>query len=362
MDNKAIARLQKVMKSPEFNRPDFHPSQLEEVMRDLDPNVAFAPMDELSDLLEMQPKGLSLADVWMIRAAGISKEELQEILNHGFIIIKGPPNQELLPGLLSDHDLQLLEQENINVQPIRMLMTLGYSVVFIDEVSQLPDEDFALVAEPITDVDKELDRLDRLGYDTHSLKVLLDTENYSLAPLERGGDIGMDIPLDNDIKAQLIADGYTIIAHFKFEPEIPQPPILDPALLFPNIGQPSGNIKSETNLNSMQLKGSTASGLNLNGLLPGSLPVKGFTDGNNGIPVSNYVARVRTRSQPYQAPQPGKGGVSSGPSYAQGRGSTFDSAGAPIFLSTVSKIEMLHSLAPLSISVELGTLSIYQVL
>lgn len=149
----------------------------------------------------------------------------------------------------------------------------------------------------------------------------------------------MDIPLDNDIKAQLIADGYTVVNNFKAEPKLPQPPISDPTLLFPNIGPPSENIKSSA-FNPLHVKGATTSNLNIDSMLPPSSSLKGSTETNNVVQVPRYVApapRPRTRSQPYQAPQPGKGGLSSGPS---SKGVAFDNNGAPVFVSPVSKIEI----------------------
>ena len=340
------------MNSPEFNSADFDPSMLPNI--NFDP--ASAPADEISELLEMQPKGLSLADAWMIRAAGVTKEELQSILDHGFTLMKGPPKPELEAGLLSDHELQLLEEGGFDVQPIRKLMTLGYSVVFIDEPSTLPE--YASGSEEVTDpVSAELERLDALGFNTHPLKVLL-SKGYLLTAWQPGHEIQQSVPLDSKLKAQLIDDGFTLVRRDELAPSgSPQPAWPYPGLA--DLGPPKGN--------SLPFLKGVAEPTNTKGLtdsLINPFTMKGPIDRQDPPPPRQ---RSRSSFRPVR-PSKGKGG-SSAPSYSQGMGSGF---GVPMTgLPIVSKLylELTVSLSGLvemcdpsrhsSLSSQLGLVIVY---
>ena len=227
-----------MMDSPEYNSPTFDPESLKIATQRLDPTIAFAPMDDVEELMSMQPHGLSLADVWMIRAAGITKDELNTIISQGFTISKGRPPAELLPGLLTDHDLQLLEETGFHVQPIRKLMMLGYSVVFVDEPAPLPEEEEELLTttteqppRPAT-VDDMIDKLDRMGFDIQSLKALLDN-GFALVPAQEGSRIDMGLPLEPGLVGQLEDDGFTLTTYSSPESDLP------------NIGPPSASAKKQ---------------------------------------------------------------------------------------------------------------------
>lgn len=211
LQNHAMFTLKKMMDSPEFNDPNFNPEALRRASKLLSPSVAFAPMDDVDELMEMQPEGLSLADVWMIRAAGITKTELSTILSQGFKVSKGPPPSDLLPGLLTDHDLQLLEETGFDVQPIRKLMTLGYSVVFVDEPEPLPEyKEAPIIAERAPDtVEGELNKLDSMGFDIQSLKALLDN-GFVLLHAQEGDKTDVDVALEPGLTGQLEQDGFML--------------------------------------------------------------------------------------------------------------------------------------------------------
>lgn len=223
------------MDSPEYNSPTFDPESLKLATQRLDPSIAFAPNDDIDELMTMQPKGLSLADVWMIRAAGITKDELNTIVSQGFTISKGRPPAALLPGLLTDHDLQLLEETGFDVQPIRKLMMLGYSVVFVDEPAPIPQQASTVptTVEPSpSTVDAMIDKLDKLGFDIQSLKALLDN-GFALVPSQEGSKIDMGLPLEPGLVDQLDQDGYTLTTYTRRESDLP------------DIGPPSGSAQKQ---------------------------------------------------------------------------------------------------------------------
>lgn len=297
--------LKKMMDSPEFNAPNFDPESLKKATQRLDPSIAFAPMDEVDELMEMQPEGLSLADVWMIRAAGITKEELHLILSQGFKISKGPPPAELRPGLLTDHDIQLIEETGFDVQPIRKLMTLGYSVVFVDEPEPLPkyDEPQVVMESKPTTVDGELNKLDKLGFDTQSLKELLDN-GFVMIPAQEGSKIDMSLPLEPGLADQLTRDGFTLSG---------LKPLTGSAL--PDIGPPSASAQKQVaELPSTNLASLTAQAERFMLTLPkgvsdvfpgvGADPPKGVFTGAKAEP--RAIHRERTR-QPTRARALGKG-------------------------------------------------------
>lgn len=315
------------MNSPEFNSADFDPSMLPNI--NFDP--ASAPADEITELLEMQPQGLSLADAWMIRAAGITKEELQSILDQGFTLTKGPPKPELQAGLLSDHELQLLEEGGFNVQPIRKLMTLGYSVIFVDEPSTLPE--YATSNDDVVDpVSAELERLEALGLDTHALRILL-SKGYILTAWQPGNEIQQSVPLDSKMKAQLIEDGFTVVRRDEPSPSgSPQPAWSYPALT--NAGSQS----PFKGLSSTPFKGvGQPTDVKGTDILINPFSMKGPIDRQDPPP------RVRTRSS-FRPVRPSKGkGGSSSPSYSQGKGPSFGSDVPLIGMPIVSKGFVLAS-------------------
>lgn len=213
-----MSALKQMMDSPEFNDPNIDISKLLQASKRLSPSVAFAPMEGLSGLMEMQPQGLSLADAWMMKSAGITKEQLVVILGRGFDILKGPPPPQLMPGLLTDHTLQQLEGPDFDVQPIRKLMTLGYSVIYVDRPVTLPS--FGVTTpKPASEVNEELNRLDTMGFDIQPLKTLLD-KGYILILNKNGLPMTSNLPLSRSLMNQLIEDGFTIIGT-KVSPQLP---------------------------------------------------------------------------------------------------------------------------------------------
>lgn len=225
-----MSELKTLMDLPEFNDPNFDPSKFVQVgSKLLHPGVAFAPMDEFSELIEMQPQGLSLADAWMIRAAGLTKEQLNSIMDHGFTLTKGPPGERFNTGLLTDHDLQLLEETEFDVQPMRKLMSLGYSVRFIEE----PADEVEKAKNPTTNPNEEMDKLDQLGFDIQPLKVLLD-RGFSLV---RGkGTIDNSLLLSTELTSRLESDGFTLTSTSS-----DSPPYYPSGVSQSNIGPPSSD-------------------------------------------------------------------------------------------------------------------------
>lgn len=233
VENEALSVLRKMKDSPEFNDPNFDPTKLAKVGQRINPGVAFAPIDPVfGELTEMQPEGLSLADAWLIRAAGVTKEELHAMTSHGFKLTKGPPGDDLMSGLISDHELQLLEEKDFDVQPMRKLMTLGYSIIF----TEIPPE--------ITTADDELNRLDKLGFDIQPLKNLLD-QGFELVHGEEEMMIDERMLLNPALVDQLITDGFSLKSSSSDSPPVYLPELslsgINSHLPLPNIAPPSGD-------------------------------------------------------------------------------------------------------------------------
>lgn len=214
------------MQVAELNNVDLDPERLSEIGASLDPSLGYAPADELAELMEMVPEGLSLGDAWIMRHAGISRQQLVFILSHGFVLVKGPPGEDMLPALLTDHDLQLLEETDFDVEPMRKLMSLGYSIVFTDQPSTLPHVERTTPRLPVS-ADDELSILEQAGFDITTLKFLLN-KGYALVPAQLGSVMPLRTGLSSAITTRLTQDGFILI----------EPPKLKDSPPFFSVGSP----------------------------------------------------------------------------------------------------------------------------
>ena len=207
-------------------------SQESKAMADLQGSMSDFDLPASADLISFAPTmtRLNEVDYWMIKAAGISQDSLAEIIHHGFTIVKGPPPQAQKKFLLTDHDLQLLEETGMDVQSIRKLNTLGYSVMYADatEALEFSETGSGEQEEEIPfakmEAEDELTRLEGLGYDIDGVRGLLD-KGYSLVRVAQAGtaDIIGQYSVDPDhVKAmledkdvpylqQLLEDGFRLI-------------------------------------------------------------------------------------------------------------------------------------------------------